>query len=155
MPILLVSGERTSKDDKVEGLEAGTTDYICKPCYKRELRPPQRCYEGEPRPRSRDRPSLRSTIPNSAFNSNSWRPGLDDVKTTSAEFNLLTAFLGAPRTFRGSVFWREAACTSNRTWRRLSVRERCRLRTDATAETFTYHPYSFTAARRAPRIQTH
>jgi DNA-binding response OmpR family regulator len=97
-PILIISGERTAEDHKVEGLEAGASDYICSPFGKRELL-------ARLNVAMRDRPIVERDRRSYSFSGSELfvqqkalrRPGLDEVKLTTAEFNLLTAFLGAPR----------------------------------------------------------
>ncbi len=99
-PILIVSGERTAEDDRVEGLEAGATDYICGPFGQRE-------FLARIHVAMRDHRSPRSGTDRRSYTFGQFellvrqrilrREGFDDVKLTSAEYNLLTAFLAAPR----------------------------------------------------------
>ncbi|WP_428414839.1 winged helix-turn-helix domain-containing protein [Pararhizobium sp.] len=99
-PILITSGERTTEDDKVEGLEAGASDYICKPYGNREL-----VARLKAAIRDRTAPKLERIRRSYTFSGNELlvhqrvirRHDREDVKLTTAEFNLLSAFLGAPR----------------------------------------------------------
>jgi two-component system OmpR family response regulator len=99
-PILIVSGERTTEQDKVEGLEAGASDYIAKPYGHQELLARIRAAM-----RNRTSPKLDRERRSYTFSGNELvvnqrllkRPGYEDAKLTRAEFNLLSAFLSTPR----------------------------------------------------------
>lgn len=99
-PILIVSGERTTEDDKVQGLEAGAADYICKPFGYRELL-------ARLNAAMRERPHARAQMDARSYSFAGYELSVRDrilttptnanVRLTIAEFNLLTAFLKAPR----------------------------------------------------------
>lgn len=99
-PILITSRKQTTEDDRVDGLEAGASDYICQPYGNRELlaRLKAAIRDRTKAKPERDRRSYK-------FNGNEllvYKRVLrlhdrEDVKLTTAEFNLLSAFLQAPR----------------------------------------------------------
>lgn len=100
VPIVILSGSRIEEDDKVRGLEAGAVDYITKPLAHREFVARLRAAMREkPLPRM-DRDMRSYSFAGCTLwvrQRNLCRPGAADVKLTVAEFNLLVAFLRAPR----------------------------------------------------------
>lgn len=100
IPFIVISGERTAEADKVIALEAGACDYITKPVGMRELLARVRVATRERKPSKSERPPR-------AYQFNEWtlflkqkvlrQPDFDDIKLSSAEFNLLVAFLKLPR----------------------------------------------------------
>ncbi len=99
-PILILSGNLVAEDEKVRGLEAGANDYICRPFGYREL-----SARVAVALRERTGPRIERVRRSYKFGDNELsvqqrtvtRSGLEDVKLTTAEFNLLTAFLSTPR----------------------------------------------------------
>ncbi|TCL74841.1 response regulator [Rhizobium sp. BK251] len=99
-PIIIISGDRLEEADKVVGLELGATDYVSKPFGMREFLARVRAALREKplRPVAKDRKSY-------AFKG--WILSLkqrrllsdsnEEIKLTVGEFNLLVAFLNAPR----------------------------------------------------------
>lgn len=98
-PIIIISGDRLDEADKVVGLELGASDYITKPFGLREFV-------------ARIRAALRVKSPavlpdRSIYRFGDWMlnakrrqlasRAAGEVKLTAAEFNLLMAFLGAPK----------------------------------------------------------
>ncbi|MFK3968961.1 winged helix-turn-helix domain-containing protein [Ensifer adhaerens] len=100
VPLIIISGDRHDEADKVVGLELGASDYITKPFSLRELLARLRAAMREKsRPRHKRGPR--------SYTFAGWKlspklrkvTGLDggEVKLTAGEFNLLVAFLLAPR----------------------------------------------------------
>ncbi|WP_457584873.1 winged helix-turn-helix domain-containing protein [Ensifer canadensis] len=100
VPIIVISGDRIDEADKVAALESGASDYITKPFGMRELL-------ARARVATREKKAERVGRPRRAYQFNDWtllvkrrmlrRPAMGDVRLTSAEFNLLVAFLKFPR----------------------------------------------------------
>ena len=99
-PIIIISGDRLEEADKVVGLELGATDYIVKPFGMRELL-------ARVRAALRERPVKTVAQDRKSYLFNGWRLNLklrrlvsetkEEIKLTVGEFNLLVAFLNAPR----------------------------------------------------------
>jgi two-component system OmpR family response regulator len=99
-PIIIISGDRLEEADKVVGLELGATDYIVKPFGMRELL-------ARARAALRERPVKTVAQDRKSYLFNGWRLNLklrklvsetkEEIKLTAGEFNLLVAFLNAPR----------------------------------------------------------
>ncbi|WP_416067364.1 winged helix-turn-helix domain-containing protein [Rhizobium sp. ZK1] len=99
-PIIIISGDRLDEADKVVGLELGAADYIIKPFGTRELL-------ARVRTSLRERPTLDKKKDRKIYNFGEWALNVklrkltcgdeNEVKLTAGEFNLLTAFLRAPR----------------------------------------------------------
>ncbi len=99
-PIVIISGDRVDEADKVVGLELGAVDYITKPFGMRELL-------ARVRSSLRGRPVPGNTRQQKTYSFGEWalnvklrqliHAGTRQVKLTAGEFNLLTAFLDAPR----------------------------------------------------------
>ncbi|AJY48018.1 response regulator [Martelella endophytica] len=98
-PIIIISGDRLEEADKVIGLELGAVDYIAKPFGIRELL-------ARVRVSLRSRPALQTGKDRTIFRFEGWEldvglrrlvHGGVERRLTAAEFNLLTAFLRAPR----------------------------------------------------------
>lgn len=99
VPIIIISGDRLEEADKVVGLELGATDYITKPFGLRE-------FLARIRASLRNKPTTRPLTAKESYSFGEWvlsvrsrildRGGCQ-VKLTSGEFNLLTAFLDAPK----------------------------------------------------------
>jgi len=99
-PIIIISGNRLDEADKVVGLELGACDYITKPFGLREFLARVRAALRKT-PRVRDKKDRRS------YSFDAWMLNLkrrqlvydsrEEIKLTAAEFNLLIAFLRAPR----------------------------------------------------------
>lgn len=98
-PIIIISGDRLDEADKVVGLELGAVDYITKPFGLRE-------FLARVRASVRDKPTARIERHLRAYIFDGWRLSMDrrtlmkageEVKLTAGEFNLLVAFLNAPR----------------------------------------------------------
>jgi DNA-binding response OmpR family regulator len=99
-PIIIVSGDRLEEADKVVGLELGATDYITKPFGMRE-------FLARVRSALRDRPKAAVAKNRKSFLFQDWTLSLKqrrlysaagaEIKLTVGEFNLLVAFLNAPR----------------------------------------------------------
>lgn len=99
-PIIIISGDRLDEADKVVGLELGAADYITKPFGLRE-------FVARIRAALRVKPASYVKSDRSLYNFNEWT--LDakrrqltssvagEVKLSVAEFNLLLAFLKAPK----------------------------------------------------------
>lgn len=112
-PVLILSGNRINEDEKVRGLEAGAADYVCGPFGYRELsarlhaalrRTPNAKVE-------RQRRSYKFCNYELAVQRRIvTRPDAVAVKLTTAEFNLLTAFLKSPR----QVLTREELVSASR-----------------------------------------
>ncbi len=100
-PIIIVSGDRLEETDKVVGLELGAADYVTKPFGLRE-------FLARVRVALRARPQVSDRKERKIYSFNGWElnvqkrrlthNGDKEIKLTAGEFNLLTAFLGAPRT---------------------------------------------------------
>lgn len=100
LPVIIISGDRMEETDKVVGLETGASDYITKPFGMHEFL-------------ARIRAALRGRADRKPVNSNSiyvfdqWRVNTrhrklrdtsgEELKLTSTEYNLLMAFLKAPK----------------------------------------------------------
>lgn len=99
-PILLVGPEKTIEEEKVRGLEAGATDYICKPVGNREL-----VARLKAAIRNKPASTLRQDRRSYTFSGYELflrqrlltHPEVGEIKLTTAEFNLLTVFLASPR----------------------------------------------------------
>jgi two-component system OmpR family response regulator len=98
-PIIIISGDRLDETDKVIGLELGASDYITKPFGLRE-------FLARVRASIREKPAAKIERDLRAFIFGDWRLSMKrrvlvkdgvDVKLTAGEFNLLVAFLNAPR----------------------------------------------------------
>ena len=112
-PILVVGAETTIEDDKVRGLEAGASDYICKPVGHRELVARLRAAMRDKLPANpmRDRRSYRfSGYDLSVRHRSLTHPARGEIGLTSAEFNLLTVFLADP----GKILSRERLLAASR-----------------------------------------
>ncbi|WP_429932934.1 response regulator [Agrobacterium vitis] len=100
VPIIIISGKRLDEVDKVTGLELGARDYVAKPFSLREMLARVRTAL-----KSRDQQS--GTLPAQIYTFDAWRlntrhrrlkdPSGQEIKLTAGEFNLLVAFLNAPR----------------------------------------------------------
>lgn len=100
VPIIIISGDRLSESDKVTGLEIGAKDYITKPFGLRE-------FLARVRVALRERPERRPASQHQVYTFDNWRvstkhrrltdPSGAEIKVTTGEFNLLLAFLDAPR----------------------------------------------------------
>lgn len=100
IPIIIISGDRLDEDDKVTGLEVGASDYITKPFAMRE-------FLARVRAVLRERPDRRAQSGYKVYTFDGWRVSTrnrqlrtaegEEVKLTINEFNLLVAFLKAPR----------------------------------------------------------
>jgi two-component system OmpR family response regulator len=99
-PIIIISGDRLEEADKVIGLELGATDYITKPFGMRE-------FLARVRAVLRERPKRVVAKDRKSYLFKGWTLSLRqrrlysdsgaDIKLTAGEFNLLVAFLKAPR----------------------------------------------------------
>jgi DNA-binding response OmpR family regulator len=99
-PIIIISGDRLEEADKVVGLELGATDYIVKPFGMRELL-------ARVRAALREKPVKAAPRDRKSYLFNGWILNLkqrrlvseakEEVKLTAGEFNLLAAFLKAPK----------------------------------------------------------
>ncbi|MGA1802835.1 response regulator [Rhizobium sp. HT1-10] len=99
-PIIVISGDRLEEADKVVGLELGASDYITKPFGLRE-------FLARVRSVMRERPKKNREKERKIFHFEGWKlsirqrrllsPEGNEVKLTAGEFNLLVAFLKAPR----------------------------------------------------------
>lgn len=99
-PIIIISGDRLDEADKVVGLELGAADYITKPFGLRE-------FVARIRAALRVKPPSYVKTERSSYRFNEWTlnakrrrltsSAAGEVKLTAAEFNLLMAFLKAPR----------------------------------------------------------
>ncbi|AXA43281.1 winged helix-turn-helix domain-containing protein [Rhizobium leguminosarum] len=99
-PIIIISGDRLDEADKVVGLELGAADYITKPFGTRELL-------ARVRSSLRERPVLDNKKDRKIYSFGEWVLNVklrrltygedQEVKLTAGEFNLLAAFLRAPR----------------------------------------------------------
>jgi len=99
-PVIITSADRTEEADKVLGFELGASDYITKPFGLREflarLKAAMRVRSAPDAGRERRTYmfgdwmlSMRQRILT--------RPGVGETQLTAAEFNLLVAFLNAPK----------------------------------------------------------
>jgi two-component system OmpR family response regulator len=99
-PIIIISGNRLDEADKVVGLELGACDYITKPFGLRE-------FLARVRAALRKKPLVRDKKDRRSYSFDAWMLNLkrrqlvydskEEIKLTAAEFNLLIAFLRAPR----------------------------------------------------------
>jgi len=99
-PIIIMSGDRLEEADKVAGLELGASDYVAKRCGPREL-------VARVRAALRDRPAPPERRDRKTYAFGGWTlsvkmrqliyKGETKVKLTTCEFNLLLAFVKAPR----------------------------------------------------------
>ena len=99
-PIIIISGDRLEEADKVVGLELGAADYITKPFGMRE-------FLARVRSALRERPKRVVAKDRKSFLFQGWTLSLKqrrlysaagaDIKLTVGEFNLLVAFLKAPK----------------------------------------------------------
>lgn len=99
-PIIIISGDRLDEADKVVGLELGASDYISKPFGLRE-------FVARIRAALRVKPISHDKSDRRTYRFNDWTLNIKrrrlfsnrtgEVKLTAAEFNLLVAFLRAPR----------------------------------------------------------
>lgn len=100
IPIIIISGDRLNEDDKVIGLEFGARDYITKPFSMRE-------FLARVRAVLREKPDRRTQNGYKIYTFDDWRVSTrsrqlrttagEELKLTANEFNLLVAFLEAPR----------------------------------------------------------
>lgn len=101
VPIIIISGVKLDEADKVTGLELGAKDYVTKPFGLRE-------FLARVRVALREKPERKFFYHNyKIYTFHDWRvntkhrrlrdPSGAEVKLTSGEFNLLVAFLDAPR----------------------------------------------------------
>lgn len=100
VPTIIISGHRLNEIDKVVGLELGAMDYITKPFGMRE-------FLARVRVALRERPERKTNTATKIFTFDEWRLNTkhrklrdgngDELKLTSAEFNLLMAFLKSPQ----------------------------------------------------------
>ncbi|RWI46362.1 MAG: response regulator [Mesorhizobium sp.] len=100
IPIIIISGDRMDESDKVMGLEIGAKDYITKPFGLRE-------FLARVRAALREKPERKNGNKHQIFIFDKWRVSTkhrrlrdalgNEIKLTASEFNLLLAFLGAPR----------------------------------------------------------
>jgi len=98
--IIIMSGDRLDEADKVAGFELGASDYIAKPCGMREL-------VARVRVALRERPAPLERKEQKRYSFGRWdlNPKMRQlthnnetrVKLTAGEFNLLLAFVNAPR----------------------------------------------------------
>ncbi|MBW9113886.1 winged helix-turn-helix domain-containing protein [Rhizobium cauense] len=112
-PILVVGAQKSVEEDKVRGLEAGASDYICKPVGIREL-------VARLRAAMRDRPTSVLRPERRSYTFSGYQllirqrllthSHAGEIKLTTAEFNLLTVFLASPR----SVLTRERLLSASR-----------------------------------------
>lgn len=112
-PIIIISGDRLEETDKVVGLELGAADYVTKPFGLRE-------FLARVRAALRVRPQVPERRDHKVYSFASWelnvkrrqlvRDGVEDVKLTAAEFNLLTALLETPK----QILSREQLLTATR-----------------------------------------
>lgn len=99
-PILVVGAETTIEDEKVLGLEAGASDYICRPVGHREL-------VARLKAAMRDKSASNPMRARRSYSFSGYElsirqrllthPELGQIGLTKAEFNLLTVFLANPR----------------------------------------------------------
>lgn len=99
-PIIIISGDRLDEADKVVGLELGASDYITKPFGLRE-------FVARIRAALREKPASFVQSNRSSYRFNEWTLNTrrrrltssvaGELKLTAAEFNLLVAFLKAPK----------------------------------------------------------
>ncbi|MEZ2128588.1 MULTISPECIES: winged helix-turn-helix domain-containing protein [unclassified Sinorhizobium] len=99
-PIIIISGDRLEEADKVVGLELGATDYITKPFGMRE-------FLARVRASLREKPAPKEKKDRKSYSFDGWvlslkqrkltYEGKEEVRLTAGEFNLLAAFLKAPR----------------------------------------------------------
>lgn len=112
-PIIIISGDRQEEMDKVVGLELGASDYVTKPFGLREVLARVRAaLRVKPLPVDRKDRRIYSFA---GWSLNVKRrqllkDGVEEVKLTSGEFNLLVAFLKSPR----EVLSREQLLTASR-----------------------------------------
>jgi len=100
VPIIIISGKRLDEVDKVTGLELGARDYVAKPFSLREML-------ARVRTALRTREQQSGTSSAQIYTFDAWRlntrhrrlndPSGQEIKLTAGEFNLLVAFLNAPR----------------------------------------------------------
>ncbi|SCY90280.1 response regulator [Rhizobium sp. NFACC06-2] len=100
IPIIIISGDRLDEADKVIGFELGASDYIAKPFSLME-------FLARVKVAMREKPERKGSAPNKIFTFDNWRvntrhrrltdPSGETIKLTASEFNLLMAFLNAPR----------------------------------------------------------
>jgi two-component system OmpR family response regulator len=113
IPIIIISGDRIDESDKVIGLEVGANDYITKPFGLRE-------FLARVRAALRERPERKSGNQYNIYTFDGWRVSTkhrrlsdasgSEIKLTAGEFNLLLAFLSAPR----QILSREQLLTATR-----------------------------------------
>ncbi|WP_184258571.1 winged helix-turn-helix domain-containing protein [Rhodopseudomonas rhenobacensis] len=99
-PIIIISGDRLDEADKVVGLELGASDYITKPFGLRE-------FVARIRAALRVKSAADVKSDRGLYRFNDWTlntkrrqlmsSAAGEVKLTAAEFNLLVAFLTAPK----------------------------------------------------------
>lgn len=100
VPIIIITGYRLDESDKVIGLELGASDYITKPFGLRE-------FLARVRAALRERPERKGNVQGKIYSFDDWRVSTknrrltdasgEEVKLTAGEFNLLMAFVKAPR----------------------------------------------------------
>ena len=100
VPTIIISGDRMNEIDKVVGLELGAMDYITKPFGMRE-------FLARVRVALRERPERKTNTVTKIFTFDEWRVNTkhrkvrdasgNELKLTSAEFNLMMAFLKSPQ----------------------------------------------------------
>ncbi len=99
-PVIITSADRTEEADKVLGFELGASDYITKPFGLRE-------FLARLKAAMRVRSALDARRERRTYMFGDWmlsmrqriltRPGVGETQLTAAEFNLLVAFLTAPK----------------------------------------------------------
>jgi DNA-binding response OmpR family regulator len=99
-PIIITSADRVEETDKVLGFELGASDYIVKPFGLRE-------FLARLKAAMRVRPAPEAGRERRTYMFGDWtlamrqraltRPEFGETKLTAAEFNLLVAFLNAPK----------------------------------------------------------
>jgi DNA-binding response OmpR family regulator len=100
VPIIIISGDRLDEADKVIGFELGASDYITKPFGLNE-------FLARVKVALRERPERKAIGQHKIYTFDGWRVSTKhrrlqdaagvETKLTAGEFNLLVAFLQAPR----------------------------------------------------------
>jgi DNA-binding response OmpR family regulator len=112
-PILVVGLETTIEDDRVRGLDAGASDYMCKPLGHREL-------VARLKAAMRDKSAANPIRERRSYCFSGYElsirqrilthPAIGKIGLTKAEFNLLTVFLASP----GKILSRERLLRASR-----------------------------------------
>jgi len=112
-PILIVGAEKTVEEEKVRGLDAGASDYICKPVGTREI-------VARVKAAIRDKGDINHLRERRSYEFGDYEllirqrllihSDSGEVRLTIAEFNLLTAFLANP----GIILTRERLLAASR-----------------------------------------